>query len=153
MTLTKHFTLEEGQRVSSLKRELWIVSSGSGWKPVLWVTVGKCVSICLRIMVTHTTAGWKPVPLWVMSGEWWWWAMSDERWVVSDERWVVSDEWWAMSCERWFISKKELKVCIFLFRFFLVFIIHFALRNSVRAKRKNELNVNTSDSCVIKGKK
>ena len=69
MTLTKHFTLEEGQRVSSLKRELWIVSSGSGWKPVLWVTVGKCVSICLRVMVILLTAGWKPVPQWAMSTE------------------------------------------------------------------------------------
>ena len=38
------------------------MSSGSGWKPVLLVTVGKCFSICLRIMVMLFTAGWKPVP-------------------------------------------------------------------------------------------
>ena len=35
---------------------------GSGWKPALLVTVGKCVSICLRIKDSIPTSGWKPVP-------------------------------------------------------------------------------------------
>ena len=30
MTLTKHFTLEEGQSVSSFRREQRVMSSGSG---------------------------------------------------------------------------------------------------------------------------
>ena len=30
---------------------LTLVTSGSGWKPVLLVTVGKCDSICLRIKI------------------------------------------------------------------------------------------------------
>ena len=50
---------------------LTLVTSGSGWKPVLLVTVGKCDSICLRIMVMLLTAGWKPVPHWAMSSEQW----------------------------------------------------------------------------------
>ena len=41
---------------------LTLVTSGSGWKPVLLVTVGKCDSICLRIKVMLLNAGWKPVP-------------------------------------------------------------------------------------------
>ena len=35
---------------------------GSGWKPALLVTVGKCVCICLRIKDSIPTSGWKPVP-------------------------------------------------------------------------------------------
>ena len=54
--------LRRFQEVSSFNREQCVVSSCSGWKPVLLVTVGKCFSICLRIMVMLFTAGWKPVP-------------------------------------------------------------------------------------------
>ena len=44
------------------KDEQGVVSSGSGWKPALLVTVGKCDSICLRIKDSIPTSGWKPVP-------------------------------------------------------------------------------------------
>ena len=39
-------------------------SCGLGWRPILLVTVGKCVSICLRVTtsISHLP-GWKPVPL------------------------------------------------------------------------------------------
>ena len=37
--------------------------------------VGKCVSICLRIMIILFTAGWKPVP--------------HKQWVMSNEQWAV----------------------------------------------------------------
>ena len=46
------------------------MSNGSGWKPVLWVTVGKCVAFAYG--PDHAlNAGWKPVPL------------SNEEWAVS----------------------------------------------------------------------
>ena len=50
-----------------MSSEQWVVSSGSGWKPVLWVTVGKCDSICLRIKTMPYS--WLEASCWKGSGD------------------------------------------------------------------------------------
>ena len=56
-------------QVSSFKRDLWVMNIGSGWKPALWVTVGKCVSICLRVATKPSQLAGSQYPTWAMSSE------------------------------------------------------------------------------------